>query len=219
MGKLHDQIARTLLPGMRIPEPICLLFDWIEANGTYVDNAKGERIGFLFPENEMKAGWTDTDRPGGTNIEFFAEGNVNMKHWFRHEKPEVLERLCVFGKTGAEGSMAAFWIDDAGRQKIVHLGSGSGSTLVCVLADNPVDFLCLIAIGYDEICWSENFSRPPSQADGFLVNPHAQFQDWVSRTFHVTIPGTASEIVKHPSLMGDVDPKDEFAQWVDHQIQ
>lgn len=219
MGKLHDQIARTLLPGMRIPEPICLLFDWIEANGTYVDNAKGERIGFLFPENEMKAGWTDTDRPGGTNIEFFAEGNVNMKHWFRHEKPEVLERLCVFGKTGAEGSMAAFWIDDAGRQKIVHLGSGSGSTLVCVLADNPVDFLRLIAIGYDEICWSENFSRPPSQADGFLVNPHAQFQDWVSRTFHVTIPGTASEIVKHPSLMGDVDPKDEFAQWVDHQIQ
>jgi hypothetical protein len=204
---------------MRIPEPICLLFDWIEANGTYVDNAKGERIGFLFPENEMKAGWTDTDRPGGTNIEFFAEGNVNMKHWFRHEKPEVLERLCVFGKTGAEGSMAAFWIDDAGRQKIVHLGSGSGSTLVCVLADNPVDFLRLIAIGYDEICWSENFSRPPSQADGFLVNPHAQFQDWVSRTFHVTIPGTASEIVKHPSLMGDVDPKDEFAQWVDHQIQ
>jgi hypothetical protein len=219
MGKLHDQIARTLLPGMRIPEPICLLFDWIEANGTYVDNAKGERIGFLFPENEMKAGWTDTDRPGGTNIEFFAEGNVNMKHWFRHEKPEVLERLCVFGKTGAEGSMAAFWIDDAGRQKIVHLGSGSGSTLVCVLADNPVDFLRLIAIGYDEICWSENFSRPPSQADGFLVHPHAQFQDWVSRTFHVTIPGTASEIVKHPSLMGDVDPKDEFAQWVDHQIQ
>jgi hypothetical protein len=207
------------LPGMRIPEPICLLFDWIEANGTYVDNAKGERIGFLFPENEMKAGWTDTDRPGGTNIEFFAEGNVNMKHWFRHEKPEVLERLCVFGKTGAEGSMAAFWIDDAGRQKIVHLGSGSGSTLVCVLADNPVDFLRLIAIGYDEICWSENFSRPPSQADGFLVHPHAQFQDWVSRTFHVTIPGTASEIVKHPSLMGDVDPKDEFAQWVDHQIQ
>jgi hypothetical protein len=204
---------------MRIPEPICLLFDWIEANGTYVDNAKGERIGFLFPENEMKAGWTDTDRPGGTNIEFFAEGNVNMKHWFRHEKPEVLERLCVFGKTGAEGSMAAFWIDDAGRQKIVHLGSGSGSTLVCVLADNPVDFLRLIAIGYDEICWSENFSRPPSQADGFLVHPHAQFQDWVSRTFHVTIPGTASEIVKHPSLMGDVDPKDEFAQWVDHQIQ
>ena len=219
MGKLHDQVERTLLPGMSIPDPIRLLFEWIEANGTYVDNAKGERIGFLFPEDELKAGWTDTERPGGTSIEFFAEGNVNMKYWFRHEKPEVLERLCVFAKTGAEGSMAAFWLDDSGNQKIVHLGSGSGSTLVCVLAEDPVDFLRLIAIGYDEICWSEAFSRPPSQDDGLVVHPHTQFQDWVSRTFHVTIPATASEIVKHPNTMGNSNPEDEFAQWVDRHTR
>ena len=74
MGKLNNQIGGTLLPGMCIPEPIRLLFEWIEANGTYIDNAKGERIGFLFPEDDLKAGWTDTERPGGTSIEFFAEG-------------------------------------------------------------------------------------------------------------------------------------------------
>jgi len=219
MGKLNDHIGRTLLPGMCIPEPIRLLFEWIEANGTYIDNAKGERIGFLFPEDDLKAGWTDTERPGGTSIEFFAEGNVNMKYWFRHENPEVLARICVFAKTGADGSMAAFWLDDSGNQKIVHLGSGSGSTLVCVLAEDPVDFLRLIAIGYDEICWSEAFLHPPNQGDGLVVHPHTEFQDWVTRTFHVTIPATASEIVKHPNKMGDSEPQDEFSRWVEHHTR
>ena len=55
--------------------------------------------------------------------------------------------------------MAAFWLDDAGKQRIVHLGSGSGSTLVCILAEEAIDFLRLLAIGYDEICWSEVFSE------------------------------------------------------------
>jgi len=204
---------------MTIPEPIRLLFDWIESNGTYIDNDKGKRIGFLFPEDELKRGWTDTERPGGTNIEFFAEGNVNMKYWFGHEKPEVLERLCVFAKTGAEGSMAAFWLDESGQQKIVHLGSGSGSILVWVLAEDAVDFLRLIAIGYDEICWSDAFSKPPNEDKSFVVHPHTKFQDWVSRTFHTIIPTAASEIVKHPSEMGDEHAEDEFAKWVGRHTQ
>lgn len=214
MGKLADQITRTLLPRMILPEPIRLLLDWIEANKTYIDRPTGERIGFLFPEEELKRSWTDTERHGGTNIEFFAEGNVNMKYWFRHEKPEALERICVFAKTGADGSMAAFWLDDAGNQRIVHLGSGSGSVMVCVLAETPIDFLRLIAIGYDEICWSDVFSSPPNVNQKFVVHPNKEFRDWVSRTFHVSIPATANEIVKHPNDMGDSNPTDEFAKWV-----
>ncbi len=214
MGKLSEQISRTLLPGMSLPQPLRLLFDWIEANGTYIDTADGVRFGFLFPEQEKKAGWTDTERPGGTTIDFFAEGNVNMKYWFGHEDPEMMARLCVFAKTGAEGSMAAFWMDDAGKQKIVHMGSGSGSVLVCVLAEDSVDFLRLIAIGYDEICWSDAFAQPPNASGDFFVHPHKEFQDWVKQTFQVTIPVTASEIVKYPSQMDDEEPEDEFARWV-----
>lgn len=41
------------------------------------------------------------------------------------------------------------------------MGSGSGSLLSCVLADNAVDFLRLLAIGYDEICWDEDFPFLP----------------------------------------------------------
>lgn len=73
MSVLKKQIEKTLLPGMDIPEPLVLLFSWIEENNLFVDTKHG-RIGFLYPEEELKAVWTDTERPGGTIIEFFAEG-------------------------------------------------------------------------------------------------------------------------------------------------
>ena len=220
MSKLEQQIALTLLPGMSLPEPLKQLFTWIESHGLYVDTAKG-RVGFLFPEAEMKAGWTESSRPGGTRIELAAEGNANLKYWFGHERPDVLNRLCVFAKTGGDGSMAAFWLDPAGQQKIVHLGSGSGSMMVCVLANTPVDFLRLLAIGYDEICWSEQFSEPPvtHSTDGaFAVQPNSAFQEWVRATFGVTVPSVASEIVAHPDDMGRPESRDEFNRWVEANV-
>lgn len=213
MGMLFDQISKTLLPGMSIPEPLRMLFEWIEQRGTYLDR-NGARIGFLFSADAMKEGWTDSGRPGGTDVSFMPEGNVNMKYWFGHERPEMLSRICVFCNTGAEGSMAALWLDPDGGQKIVHMGSGSGSTLVCVLADDPVDFLRLLAIGYDEICWPEAFDSPPNTSSDFIVQPNADFQDWVRTTFSVAIPATAGEIVRHPSKMGDKDSPDPFHRWV-----
>lgn len=220
MSKLEEQIALTLLPGMSLPEPLKQLFSWIESRGFYVDTGQG-RIGFLFSEAEMKAGWTKSGRPGGTHIEFAAEGNKNLTYWFGHERQDVLNRLCVFAKTGADGSMAAFWLDPNGQQKIVHLGSGSGSMMVCVLANTPVDFLRLLAIGYDEICWSEEFSEPPvtnSTDRAFTVQPNSAFQEWVRAAFGVTIPFTASEIVEHPDEMGRSESQDEFNRWVEANV-
>ena len=212
MSVIQEQIEEVLLPGMTVPEPLGRLFNWIENNGLFVAS-NGRRLGFLYPDDKLKSGWTDKERPGGTIIEFAAEGNVNMKYWFGHERPEVLNRLCVFAQTGAEGSMGAFWLDDDGRQRIVHMGSGSGSTLVCVLADDPVDFIRLLAIGYGEICWG-GFSQPPNAEDGMRVRPNAEFQQWVRTTFGVSIPKSGAKIVKHPAKMGDKDPEDPFARWV-----
>lgn len=218
MNSLEQQIKQTLQPNMYVPDALSSLFEWIENNGLYIDVNNDRRIGFLYPEEKLKAQWTENSRYGGTNIEFFAEGNVNMRYWLGHEREDVLNRLCVFAKTGAEGSMAAFWIDDDGNQKIVHLGSGSGSTLICVLAHNPVDFLRLLAIGYDEICWHDTFdARPNDSADDieFFVHPNTEFQNWVTSTFNVDIPATASAIIPYPCEMGDESPNDEFCQWVE----
>ena len=218
MSTLQKQIERTLLPAMSVPEPLALLFRWIENKGFFIDR-DNRRIGFLYPLEKLKAEWTKTERPGGTYIEFFAEGNVNMKYWVGHDKPEMLNRVCVFAKTGAEGSKAAFWIDDRGKQRIVHLGSGSGSTLVCVLADDPVDFLRLLAIGYDEICWNSAFSESPNASCGLFVHPNVEYQNWVAETFSVSIPETAAGIVKHPSDVGDTQSLDDFCQWVEKNAQ
>jgi hypothetical protein len=224
MAQLCEEIERTLLPGMSIPVPLALLFTWIESNRLFRETEDGQQIGFLFPKDAVEEEWIEIEQPGipgGTIIEFFAEGNGNLKYWFGHDRPEVLNRLCVFAKTGGDGSMAAFWLDDNGNQKIVHLGSGSGSTLVCVLADDPVDFLRLIAIGYEEICRDEKFAKPPNAdcSDNELyVYPNVEYQNWVRETFGVTIPQTACEIVRCPSLMGDKDSEDLFCQWVEQNI-
>ena len=112
--------------------------------------------------------------------------------------------------------MGAFWLDDDGRQRIVHMGSGSGSTLVCVLADDPVDFLRLLAIGYDEICWG-GFEEPPEASRAFSARPNAPFAEWVAETFGVSIPETGAGIVRHPSHMGDEESADPFWNWIEAQ--
>lgn len=220
MSVLANQLRDALLPGMHLPPEFCALYDWIEANGLYVDNEDG-RVGYLFPEEELKQGWTETERPGGTSIEFGASGNANVRYWFDREDPEIIERLCVFATTGAEGSEAALWLDDSGAQRIVHMGSGSGSMLCCVLAESALDFLRLIAIGYDEICWDENFGHPPNHPNlgkNFTVHPNVQFQNWIKSTFDVAIPERAIDIVKHVALLGDQNSSDDFNRWVSQYI-
>jgi hypothetical protein len=213
-NKLIKDLQEVMPNGMEIPEPIKLLYDWIEAKSLFVDTADGRRIGFLYPEKAQRESQTDKGREGGTNIEFAAEGSVNLRYWFGAEHPEVNRRLCVFAQTGAEGSMGAFWLDNENEIRIVHLGSGSGSILTCVLADNAVDFLRLLAIGYDEICWDEDFAYPPN-ADNldFKVEPNVEFQNWVKSTFKVEIPATALVIVKHPTSIDGEESKDAFFNW------
>ena len=221
MGLLEVQLEKALLPGMIIPEPLRLLYKWIEDSKYYTDLVDGNRVGSLFSEQQIKSTWTDTERYGGTDISFVSEGNSGLEHWFGHDQQEVLNRLCVFAKTGFDGSMAAFWLDENNAQKIVHMGSGSDSTLVCVLADDCVDFLRLIAIGYDEICAIDEFAKPPNTnlgKYGQFIHPNIEFQEWVAKTFNVPIPKTALEIVKFPSEMDDSHSLDPFWQWVERMV-
>ncbi len=206
MGKLADQLQAKLQPGMTIPGPLLRLYEWIEAKGAFIERDNGIRVACLFTREE-------TETEGGTGIAFFAGEDDRLDLWLGNDDPEVLKRLCVFAKSGGDGSKAAFWIAGDGSQKIVHLGSGSGSTLACVLAHDAVDFLRLLAIGYDEICWDENFNTPPEipVREG---TPARLFQEWVEQSFQARIPKTASEIVEHPDSMDDDDPSDEFARWL-----
>ncbi len=211
-NKLISQLESVLPKGMDIPKELKLLYQWIENNNLYVDRDDC-RYGFLFPQKELKESWTEEGREGGTNIEFFCGGTENLKYWFGGEDAEMKSRLCTFAQSGADGSECALWKTDSGEIKVVHMGSGSGSTLSCVLGENIVDFIRLLAIGYDEICWDEYFSMQPKEVKEFVVKPNLKFQNWVKETFKVEIPKTALEIVKYPATMDDESSKDEFFNW------
>lgn len=217
MSRLAAEIEATFQPGMVLPDPLGQLFAWIESNGFFKDTDRGIRVGFLYPE--QGSAWSETERDGGTSVEFSAEGNSNLHYWLGHSNPAVLNRLCVFAQTGSDGSVAAFWLAPDGTQKIVHLGSGSGSGMVCVLADDAVDFLRLLAIGYDEICQGWEFEHPPNSTPGeVFVHPNVPFQRWVCQTFGVTIPKLGTDVVPHPAYMDDKDCTDPFWRWLEEYM-
>ncbi|QED92381.1 MULTISPECIES: hypothetical protein [Eikenella] len=59
---------------------------------------------------------------------------------------------------------------------IVYLGSGSDSDMLCTMARNRLDFLCLLAIGYDEICRGDLLLLPPNHnKDKLFVKPNLPF--------------------------------------------
>lgn len=218
---LLKQLREALPQGMRVPSEIEALYAWIEANGFY-DDVGGRRRGYLYPQDRLQQSWSDNEREGGTDIVFFTDepesGDLGLSYWFygkeREIDAEIKNRLCVFASSGSEGSMCALWLDDAGETKIVHMGSGSGSTMTCVLTRNGLDFLRLLAIGYDEICWSEAFSSPPnSDEDELFVHPNEPFRRWVRERFKTTIPQTALEVAT-PADMDDDEPRDEFLIWI-----
>ena len=214
-NQLMEQLKKVLPKGMQIPKEIEMLYQYIEDNGLYVDR-NGYRYGMLYSEEKVKATMTEREREGGTDITFYPGGTENLKYWFGQEYEELEQRLCVFAQSGGDGSECALWLNDKGEVKIVHMGSGSGSILTCVLGDNPIDFLRLLAIGYDEICWDEDYPYPPNESPNSerYVKPNTEFQNWVTQTFGVEIPKTALEIVKHPARMDTESSEDEFFNWI-----
>ena len=213
---LLQQLENALPEGMQIPEELRKLYQWIEDNGYYMD-AKGVRYGWLFPEDKIKESWTDNERIGGTMITFNVDEesyrNELLEIQYKEHLDEVKRRLLVFARSGADGSECALWLDDEGHTQIVHIGSGSGSMMTCILVKNALDFLRLLAIGYDEICWDEYYSLPPnSDKNEMFVHPNTQYQEWVQNTFHTTIPAIGLEVVT-PHSMDDEATDDPFLKW------
>ena len=213
---LLQQLENALPEGMQIPEELRKLYQWIEDNGYYMD-AKGVRYGWLFPEDKIKESWTDNERIGGTMITFNVDEesyrNELLEIQYKEHLDEVKRRLLVFARSGADGSECALWLDDEGHTQIVHIGSGSGSMMTCILVKNALDFLRLLAIGYDEICWDEDYPLPPnSNKDNTFVHPNTQYQEWVQNTFHTTIPKIGLEVTT-PHSMCDEPIGDPFLKW------
>ncbi|MCL2091464.1 MAG: hypothetical protein FWH11_09660 [Micrococcales bacterium] len=211
MGEFVTSLLSRVPLGIDVPDPLRMLFEWVDDNGFVRRRDDGELFGYLSAQGL---------RGPGTNLMLYgctSDGVENcVTAWFGlklHDFPDGPPRLWPFCRTGSDGSQAALWADPDGRTRIVHLGSGSGSLLTCVLGDDAVDFLRLVAIGYDEICWNEDWHQPPQpEPDRQVANE--PYRRWVTSTFSTTIPATALEIVPFPSEMGDADTDDVWCRWV-----
>ena len=213
---LLQQLENALPEGMQIPEELRKLYQWIEDNGYYEDR-DGVRYGYLYPQDKLRDSWTDDEREGGTDITFNVDEesyrNDLLAILYQQYAEEVGRRLLSFARSGGDGSECALWLDDEGRTQIVHIGSGSGSVMTCILVKNGLDFLRLLAIGYDEICWDEYYPLPPnSNENEMFIHPNTKYQEWVQNTFRTTIPKTGLEVVTPHGMDGE--PSDDpFLNW------
>jgi hypothetical protein len=214
VGEFVNRTLARVPRGFDFSTPLRRLFEWVEDQGDVVTGHDGDLCGGLCRD----------ERRVGTQVElrgFTAEQATSYAlAWFGEDLPEdPATRLWPFVQTGGDGSMGALWLDDDRQTRVVHLGSGSGSMLTCVLADNGLDFLRLLAIGYYEICWNEDFTHPPQPWHEETSTVNAPYRDWLHSTFGVTIPATAVEIVREPAEMGDPETRDPFCRWVNRLLE
>jgi len=201
MGEFTEQTLARVPPGFVLGEPLRLLVEWIETQD-YVGTAHdGDLYGVLDGRHLGPA----------VSIAGYSREKTSsfVGSWFGDVDEDPSSWLWAFAETGADGSTAALWLGVDGRTRVVHLGSGSGSMLTCVLAEDALDFVRLLAIGYGELCWPEDFDTPPEEPERTSL-----LREWVEQTFNVSVPRTASEIVRHPAELGDEDTPDPFCRLI-----
>lgn len=206
MGYAHE-MADRMPATMPLPQEFRDLFDWMEANGYFMPSGAypGDRLGLLGPEDELQSGRV-------TAILFrIATPEQAREHgqaWFGEAVPNIEDRLVLFARTGGDGSHVGFWLDDEGRTQIAHLGSEG---LACLLGQTPLDFLRLLAIGYNEISGDCLYAPDQPPGEGGL---NAVYRAWLVERYGVTIPETASDLLGEiPDAFAEASD-DPFWRWV-----
>lgn len=182
---LEERLAERLGPQMVFPEPLCRAWSFMESRGWGTIDAHEdpiltpypgeEQLGVVFSSALSTRGWLDPDAPGA-------------------------ERLVPIAETDGSGGFAAIWFDEASAPRFVWFSSEGGEPKL--LADDPVDFLRLIAIGYSEFAdWV--WGAPPDSFEDTLedeqeegeelpmsdpVTAHGEFRAWVEAEFDVEMP-------------------------------
>jgi hypothetical protein len=220
MGQFVKTMLDSFPAQITVPEPLVQYFEWIEANGLDRNfDSDGYKYAIIDPATEESCLGIVPVEPDHARL------------WLGPTDPETYNRLAPFCVSGGDGSRVALWVDDDGVVQIVHLGSGSGSVAIGIMVANPVDFLRLLAIGYDELCWTDIHHLTPEEA---VLREHPDMDDydeeeledvrhpfaplalrkWVSDTFGVSIPDRASDIVGPLPSMDAKQNDDPFWRWV-----
>ncbi len=214
MVTFADEVAASIPKGkLTLPPEFRLTLEWMEVQGhIHTYRTRNERYGSLYPAT--------LEGRGTSHVTFNACDPGHINAWVQ-SAASGLARLAPVIRTGGDGSYAALWLDDDGKQRIVHMGSGSGSVMMCVLCDQPIDMLRLMAIGYDELCWADQYGKTPEQArlefdpdDETPYVPPRAFKSFVEQTFAVTVPPKAVDIVPNFAQLERPSLSDPFWKWL-----
>ncbi|MFC7348324.1 hypothetical protein ACFQO9_16515 [Chryseobacterium zhengzhouense] len=138
-----------------------------------------------FPiELEVLCNWIDENGYDNilTDIKLYGFQD-SMTNYF--DNGQKLEKyIGAFGHS-ADGSIFAI-LQIENNQKVVHLGPKGSNWFI--VADNFVEFLKILAIGYPHLT-EDDLEKPPIES-----NPNDKFKKWVETTFNVTIPNSAKKI-------------------------
>jgi len=208
-----DELAAAFPAANPLPPLLQQTLEMLEAHGCVRTLGNGERYMTAHPEPE------NSDR---CTTAFYLPTPEDTASWTATEDEQVNNRLVIFLRTGGDGSWAGLWVDDDGQQRLVHLGSGSGSVMLCVLTHTTEDLLRLLAIGYDELCWPDQFSLSPDEVrdelceDGDDRYPPAPLllRRYVEHTLGLSVPARASAIVTQTVSMDDAESDDPFWNWL-----
>ena len=202
-----QQMADRMPATMALLEEFGTLFDWMEANGFFMpsDAYPGDLLGLLGSADDLQ-------KSRVTMIMFRVatpeQARRHVTARLGKAIPDIEKRLVPFARTGGDGSHVAFWRDDEGHRQIVHLGYEGR---VCLVGHTPLDFLRLLAIGYEAV--SEDClpspSTPPAEE-----GRNQLYRAWLSESYNVTIPQTAIEIVGNIPGPWSETSDDPFWLWV-----
>jgi hypothetical protein len=207
MAELLNQLY-AISPGqIRPPSELEAFYQWVENNGLIEEYDDG------FVYGRISADWEETP-----DVTLTASYQSGLKYWFGIPEvtSEILSRLVIFARSGMDGSMLGMWLDDNDELKFVHLGSGSGSMLCCVIANNAIDFLSLLSVGYNELGFVYDFTLSPDEiGDEPKVNKN--FIGWLKARFNIVRPSNGSQFVKTPAEIGNETTTDPFCLWCNEQ--
>lgn len=208
MTALLKQLTSILPKQIHIPCELLDFYQWVENYGLIE-----EYNGFL--HGRISHDWEHTP-----DITLTTSNQPTLKYWFNMPEitNEIESRLVIFAESGMDGSMLGMWIDDDDNLKFVHLGSGSGSTLCCIIANSAIEFLTLISIGYRELGFVNDFtSTPEDNGDEPKVNQ--AFIYWLKEQFNITAPLNGSNIIKNTAHLSDDKITDPFCLWCNKQLK
>lgn len=197
MPEFAQALRQSLPEGFDLPPEIWTLIDWLESHGQTMRYRSGDRLFLpIMPAKSLDDLWS--------NLAFVIETDL-IRYWLG--KDGFGDVLVPIVRCGSDGSHLAAW-NTGGQMRFVLLGS-EGEALT--VAENAVDFITLITMGYTDIMGRQELEITPAENfadsyDGKWPEP-VELKAFSQQSFDVTYPNTAA------SLLSDDEP-DPFAEFV-----